>query len=440
MPRDPGVTVQAGGMQTAARASRRPRVLVLAESLPWPCVKGGDLRCWQNVNALAEVADVGVFGLCSNDARRARAPDRPLAFWTTSTDPALTSPPPKDLRLGARAWLLDPNGHPSDLLHSPRADEEIARRLAEFQPSAVLVEGVWLHGYLPGLRAADCRIILDCFNVESVLYRELARTSDRPGLEGRVIRDVLPDRTESIERSAVAAVDQVWVCSEEDERRLVELYSPESPVFVIPNGLDVRRSDSSSRGGRRVESPDDELTIVFPAIFSYFPNAFAAEFLIDQMFPRLVAAADVACRLHLVGAMPTAAMLAAAEHDSRITVTGAVKEMAPHLAGCSVMAVPLFHGGGTRLKILEAFAAGVPVVSTSKGAEGLGVEHGRELLIADTAQDFVDRILEIHGDPTLAQRLTDAARALLVERFSWEKIAPQIHRAVRRILDRRSAA
>ena len=182
----------------------RPRVLVLAESLPYPTLKGGDLRTWQNVNALASVADVGVFGLCSNDRRRDRRPDLDLLCWTTSTDAALTSPPPKGVRLAARAWLLDPRGHPSDLYFSEDAARELAQLLAGLRPDVVLLEGLWLQRYLGIVRAAGCRTILDCHNVEAALFRELAQAVDRHDLEGRIVRDVLPARTEAIERDAAA--------------------------------------------------------------------------------------------------------------------------------------------------------------------------------------------------------------------------------------------
>lgn len=427
-------------MTPEAQPSRRSRVLVLAESLPWPSAKGGDLRTWQNVNALAAVAEVGVFGLCSNDTRRTWPRDLPLAFWTTSSDPALTSPPPKHLRLAARAWLLDPQGHPSDLFHSAGAADELARVVRDFRPDCVLVEGVWLHGYLSALRAAGTRVILDCFNVESALYRELAATTPHTGLEGRVIRDVLPARTETIERAAVGSVDQVWVCSDEDERRLRAAYAPARPVVVIPNGLPIgTEAGRSATGAGCTEASRSSLTVVFPALFSYFPNALAAEFLIEQLLPRLAAAAaPVPCRIVLAGGMPTEVMCDAARRDPRVVVTGAVKEMSPHLNAASVMAVPLFHGGGTRLKILEAFASGLPVVSSAKGAEGLGAEHRRHLLIADTPEEFVDAILEVWRDPILAGRLVACARTLVVEGLSWAVIAPRVHRAFEQLLAARS--
>jgi len=400
-----------------------PRILVLSESLPFPTLKGGDLRTWQNVNGLAAVADVGVFGLCSNDRRRHRAPDLPLVCWTTSTDPALTSPPPTGRNLAGRAWLLDPDGHPSDLFFSDGAAGELAGLLARLRPDLVLVEGLWLHAYLDVARAAGCRTVLDCFNVEAAVAREVARTRTGNDLEARVVRDVLPARTEAIERRALAAVEHVWVCSDEDARRMRELYAPAASVTVVPNGLRV--DDYTPRPWRPAPAP----TVIFPGIFSYPPNGVAAAFLIDELFPQL-ARACAGSRLLLVGPMPTAGMRAAAERDPRIVVTDAVADVRPYLAEASVMAVPLFQGGGTHLKVLEGFAAGVPVVSTAKGAEGLDVRSDTHLLLAETADGFAAAVLAAWRERALAERLAASARALVAERYSWTSVAARIGAAI----------
>jgi glycosyltransferase involved in cell wall biosynthesis len=409
-------------------AGSRPRVLVLAESLPWPTLKGGDHRTWQNVVALSAVADVAVFGLCANDSRRTAQPPLPLASWSATRDPALTSPPPKGMRLDARAWLFDPDGHPSDLLYGAAAAVEIESLLAEFRPDVVVLEGLWVHRYLPLVRAAGSSAIVDCHNVEASVFRELAGSNDRSDLEGRLLRDVVPARTESIERAAVGAVDQLWVCSEADEARLRALYEPEVPVHVIPNGVNV--TDYLVDSVSRIR---DQLTIIFPAIFSYLPNAHAASFLVSGVFPRL-SASGVPCRLELPGPMPTAELLAAAARDPRIVVSGPVPDVRPLLAAATVLAVPLRHGGGTRLKVLEAFAAGLPVVSSAKGAEGLGAEHGVHLLIAETADQFVTELLAVWEDADLAERLARNALALVTERFSWQVIAPRLQLALAQLL------
>ncbi len=405
-----------------------PRILVLSESLPFPTLKGGDLRTWQHINGLAAFADVGVFGLCANDPRRHTRPELSLACWTASTDPALTYPPPSGRNLKARAWLLDPTGHPSDLYFSAAAAQELAELLARFRPDVVLVEGLWLQGYLDTVRATGCRTILDCFNVEAAVSRQLASTRRGDDLEARVIRDILPARTETIERRAIGAADQVWVCSVEDAQTLRALYDPRAPVVVVPNAL---RLDAYEAGvHRRGASPDSSpLTVIFPGMFSYLPNGIAATFLLDEIFPRLTAVCDD-CRLILLGPMPLPAMRAAAARDPRIVVTGLVADIRPHLAAATVMAVPLFQGGGTHLKVLEAFAAGLPVVSTRKGAEGLGAQPATHLLLAETADEFAAAILALWRDPAMVARMTGQARALVAERFSWASVATPLRAAI----------
>jgi len=366
-----------------------------------------------------------VFGLCSNDGRRHQAPDTPLACWETSSDPALTSPPPRGLRLEARAWLLDPLGHPSDLYYSQAAAGELAAVLERLQPRIVVLEGLWLHGYLEVARAAGCRVVLDCHNIEADLVEELASASTGRDLESRVRREVLPARTETIERSAVAAVDQLWVCSAEDEGRVRARYAPSAPITVIPNG--IRPGDYICRfpTGDRREPP----TLIFPAFFGHLPNVIGARFLIEEVLPRLWRSRED-CRLVLAGALPPAELSDAAARDPRIVVTGAVRDVRPYLADAAAMVVPLFQGSGTRFKILEGFAAGLPVISTAKGAAGLGVRDGVHLILGETPDDFVDAAIMLMRDPGRANALARRARAYAVECFSWQAIVPRVRDAI----------
>lgn len=414
--------------EPALRSERgRPRVLVIAEALPYPPLKGGDLRTWQNVNILASFAEVGVFGLCSNDARRAAPPDVPLAFWASSSDPALAYPPPKGVRLVGRAWLLDPDGHPSDLYRSDVVAGEVAAVLDRFRPDVVIVEGLWLHAYMPVVKAAGRVCVLDCHNIEAALFRELAASRAGDDLESRVMRDVIPARTASLERRAVHAADQLWVCSPEDERTLIESYAPAAPVHVVPNGVRIVDPVPASH--------DTPFTLLFMGFYPHAPNAIGADFLVREVFPRLTARCPEA-RLLLVGASPPATLRQAAAIDARIVVTGALRDIGPAFAQATALVVPLFQGSGTRLKVLEAFAAGVPVISTRKGVEGLAVRHGEHVLLADTADDFVESALALRRDGAVAQRLVASARTLLTQRYSWEAVAPLVRSAVSACLPR----
>jgi len=164
-------------------------------------------------------------------------------------------------------------------------------------------------------------------------------------------------------------------------------------------------------------------------MFAHLPNRVAAAFLIEELFPRLAADNDDV-RLVLAGSQPTAAMLKAAAMESRIIVTGAVPDMQPHLQAASTMVVPLFQGSATRLKILEAFAARLPVVSTTKGAEGLAVENQQHLLIAEDVDEFVAAARRLWSDRQLAARLTANGLILVKEQYSWEVAEREIRSAL----------
>jgi glycosyltransferase involved in cell wall biosynthesis len=126
-------------------------------------------------------------------------------------------------------------------------------------------------------------------------------------------------------------------------------------------------------------------------------------------------------------------MIDAARQDSRIMVTGAVPDTRPYLAAATAMVVPLFQGGGTRFKILEAFAANLPVISTGKGAEGLGVENKKHLLLAETADEFVEAIQLLWTDGHLAKQLAANGLQLVKESYSFPVISRQIRDAVREL-------
>jgi glycosyltransferase involved in cell wall biosynthesis len=193
----------------------------------------------------------------------------------------------------------------------------------------------------------------------------------------------------------------------------VEAYAEvRSGAYPLPEGLENHRAN-----------------ILFLGNFFHPPNREAAQILIEEVYPRLQRS-PVDTRLLLVGSNPTALMLAAAQQDTDIIVTGEVPDVRPYLAAANVMIVPLFKGGGTRFKILEAFAAGCPVVSTTKGAEGLGVEDGKHLLIADEVDAMVAGVQRIWKENDLRKRMADAAYELVRSTYSWDAAAECVANAL----------
>jgi len=409
------------------------RTLILAECLPYPPVFGKDLRNWQNVFGLSNLGEVGVFGLRADDPNRHIIPPRQVAVWQATKDPALSNPPPANQLTAARAWPLNPMGHPCDLHFSNAAAEELAVVMANFKPQVVVVEGLWPTRYLNTLKRFDCRIIFDCHNVEAKVYQEIADSRQGDDLPERLFRKLLPSRTKMVEQGAVEIVDQLWVCSDTDKKLMIEFYGDSIPIEVIPNSIDVTSYDAvrDRRYHRPPEVKPIDNVIIFPALFGYQPNMVAAAFLIKDFFPCLANVAD--CQLLLAGSRPTPEMIEAGQKNPRIIITDTVADMKPYLAASSVMVVPLFQGGGTRFKILEAFAANLPVVSTAKGAEGLAVQDGKHLLIAENVDEFIAGVRRIWAEPGLANHLKTNATELVEREYSLTAATKKIRVAVQHL-------
>jgi glycosyltransferase involved in cell wall biosynthesis len=209
------------------------------------------------------------------------------------------------------------------------------------------------------------------------------------------------------------------VCSDEDAALTKEFYNPTAEIFVIPNSIDVDNY-RDIRVTRNRATREMKKSVIFPAGFFYQPNLNATKFLIDQVFPRLVNAfPDL--ELLLVGRNATPEMIEAAKHDHRIVVTGEVADVRPYLARASLMLVPLFEGGGTRFKLLEAFATNLPVISTAQGAAGLGVRDGTHLLLAENADAFVDAAILLWENEGLAKNLAHNALEFVQRNYSWSR-------------------
>ena len=200
----------------------------------------------------------------------------------------------------------------------------------------------------------------------------------------------------------------VTVCSPLDRSRAGVPHA-----VVIPNGY---APPPRPLGRITVGAPP---TILFPGYLRYGPNIDAARRLVEEIGPRLRAAVPEAT-IRLVGLAD-----ARAERLHRppaVVVTGRVEDMATELRRADLLAVPLRVGGGTRIKILEAFAHRLPVVSTSRGAEGLDVEDGQHLLIRDAPDDFAAACVSLLRDQALRLSLVDKASALFEERYRWDRI------------------
>lgn len=253
--------------------------------------------------------------------------------------------------------------------------------------------------------------VLDMHNIYSlILYRMAEETTNYLRKRALLIE---ASRLARIERQACQSIDIVVAVSEEEASHFRTLGARH--VVVAPNGVSLKSVTPTSARTRASTSP----IILFLGAMNWQPNVSACVCLARDIFP-IIRNRFPAAQLKLVGREPDAVVRELGQAPG-VTVTGTVPDVMPYLAEASVMAVPLLSGGGTRLKILEAFAASVPVVSTDVGAEGIEAIDGVHLRIA-TVDRFAQAIVDTLNDAS-REDMTSNARQLIKTHYEWAGIA-----------------
>jgi glycosyltransferase involved in cell wall biosynthesis len=177
--------------------------------------------------------------------------------------------------------------------------------------------------------------------------------------------------------------------------------------------------------------------IVFTGSMDWLPNDDAIQWFTSEVLP-LVRGSVPDISLTIVGRNPSASLRAICDRDPAVVVTGRVPDVRPYMDDASVYVVPIRIGGGTRLKIYEAMAMELPVVSTTVGAEGLPVEDGREILLRDDAGSFAEAIVKLLNDPAAARKLGSQAANSVRENYGWAKVADDFATVCERTIQSRT--
>lgn len=386
------------------------RVLGLTDSPPYPPIGGGRLRVNHLVAGLLDAGhEVVVLVLPADpDGEVPARPDltvigaatRHRRGWRRFS--ALLSPYPESLWARPPSVLADVD---RSLLN---ADVAISLGIGSIRP-------------LRRLHQEGIPCVFDEFGVEFRVEREIAAIS--PTVGGRLRGRVDAAKTRRFEVRALRECELVTAVSEGDARVFRRL-APETLVEVHPSGADVARIVAIDHRRNRTDR------LVLTGTLGYLPNVDAARYLGLEILP-LVRAVRPTVTVRLVGQVNDHVRSMITTHG--VEVVGRVPDVLPYLADADVFVAPLRVGGGTRLKILEAFAAGLPVVATTKAVEGLDVENGVHALIADDAAGLARAIVILLEDEASRERLAVAARHLVEDRYDWRRIGAKFASAVERV-------
>lgn len=383
--------------------NEKPAALMLAPEAPYPVAGGGALRTASLLEYLSRryTVDLIVF----------RQPG--------AADPAGLIPPgkvrrvvvidlPKNSRSVAAKALRNAarvaRKTPPLVDRFSGFDDRIREAVAGRQYDTGIIEHFWCAPYCEAVAAVCRRTVLNLHNIESVLH---SRCAEAEGALAGVAHRAFFTACRKMEETWLPRFSEVLAASYKDAATVLEI-APNARVRVYPNAIP------------RQPAPElvEEDAVVFSGNMEYHPNSSGVRFFRKEVWPHLRERwPGLAWRL--LGKNPSA-VRQFTSGDDRIEVIGAVKDAVKELARAKVAVVPLLAGSGTRFKILEAWAARVPVVSTTIGAEGLPVHDGEDILLADTAAEFAEAVSRLLESPELRRKLARAGRLLLEKEFVWE--------------------
>lgn len=378
----------------------RKRALMLSPETPYPLHGGGALRTASLLNYLSRHFDVDLI----------------VFRHLPGQDPAAALPS----GLVRSVQVVDLAHHRKDLLSRAARN---AWRLAQGVPPLVdrfrgyagrlhlgphydlaVIEHFWCAEYMEAIGRVSDRVVLNLHNIESILHETCARADSVPASFAHR-RFALHSRR--LERLWLPRFDAILTASDADAARICALHG-QAKVIVYPNAIPLTPLPQRT----------EEDVVAFSGNLEYHPNRTAVQFFAREIWPAL-SRNNPKLKWRLIGMNPEAI-----ERDirglARVEVTGAVADAVYELAAAKVVVAPLRSGSGTRLKIIEAWAAGRAVVSTHLGAEGLPVTSGNEIYLADKASDLVQFVQHLLDSPDVRMKMGNAGRCLFEHRFSWD--------------------
>jgi glycosyltransferase involved in cell wall biosynthesis len=250
-------------------------------------------------------------------------------------------------------------------------------------------------------------------NVESVIFQRHAGTAGHPLKRALYRRQWKMLRR--FEQQSAAFVNAQVAVSEADADYFRQELGMRNVLGAVPTGVDCDYFQPPT-------TPAAKPVFAFLGSMDWDANQDAVTWFAGEILPRIRSQVPGAEFL-VIGRNPPASLRALAEKDPGLRITGTVPDVRPLMAEAAAMVLPLRVGGGTRIKIYEAMAMGAPVVSTTIGAEGLDVTHGRNILLADTAEAFAEETVKLWKDRPRATALANESRRHVAEKYSWASVA-----------------
>lgn len=391
------------------------RILFVSPFLPYPPIAGGHALIWSWIRRLSQRHQTAFVGFCERESDAAGAQE--IARYCEPTRVRLRKPTPHAYTSFAQLprWVTE--------FYCDELARDVGEVAIHFRPEVVQFLSSNMAQYNRFTRSAPT--VMTALELSFLAYhRRIAAARGLERLQARL--DWL--RMLRFETRAFRRAGHVVTVSER-EAKVVSAVAPLARVTAIPPGVDPEQLAWRPRhpvSGR----------VLYLGHMEHFPNLDGLIFLYTDLWPR-VRHAYPSARLVVAGqgtreqlARVAPRTLDAMQHDASVEIAGFIPDLRAAMDAVGAMAAPLRLGSGVRNKVIEAMAAGVPVVTTTRGAEGLSVAHDRELLIGDGAESFAAQLVRVLGDRDLQKRLSAAGRDLVAREHDNDRLAARLEDAL----------
>lgn len=381
-----------------------------------PTTRGGQIRTLEMLKALHRRHEIHYVAL--DDGSNPEGPLRSPEYCSYAYPVPHSVPPRRSLRFAGQLLrgLVSPLPVSVARYVSPAMKRQIEVLLAREKFDTLVCDFLF-----PALNIPDIsRAVLFQHNVESMIWRRHVDEA-RHWAKHRYFR-LQASRMAQFERDICRRAGHIVAVSETDRTAMRQLFRAER-ISSVATGVDIDYFAPPATASQ----PTSEL--IFVGSMDWLPNIDAIEYFAAEILP-LIRKQRPECRVVVAGRRPTPSLENLARRDPGLVLTGTVPDVRPFLWGSMVSIVPLRIGGGTRLKIFEAIAAKLPVVSTSVGAEGLPLEDGKQIAIADNPEAFAASCLKLLADQALRRHMVNEAWDFVAGRFSWQAVTRDFEAAL----------
>lgn len=401
--------------------AHKRKILILSPIFPLPLKSGGQVRIFNIIKHLSNSFDISL--LCLIGGEEEEYVPMILQFCRTvettqgkiyenNFDKMVSFFKPSQLPRTMKRFNKWIRGMPFQIcrFYHSEMSEKLERMITRDKYDIVYAVYSQMAPYLTQAKILDRNIktVLEDIDLSFVTkYREYA---NKKGL-AKVWASLEYKRTKDYVTRIWPSYDKVIVMSDVDKEKLLTINAGMN-ISVVPNGVDTEYFQSA--GYRK--SNNNKLAFLGGSL--HYPNVDALMYFLKEIYPQVnQEIADIS--LTVIGEFTENSIL---NLNNSVHFTGYVDDIRPYLNECTLLIVPLRIGGGTRLKILEAMSLGIPVVSTSIGCEGIDAEKDKDIIIADSAQDFAESIKAVLKDESLRFSLSRNGRRLIKQKYNWENI------------------